>query len=214
LGERLHIFDEIRVSDTVRSAAWIATEYNNQFDPDSFYAIENVIENPKGLVGPSEVSWYSQDWIYRNKLTIDPNKVGIDPYYKQITITTGSNSLPIDYSVSVTLDHEALVNSGKSRLDGDDIRIKYNNSGEMIELDRMLDPSSSWNSNETKIWFKTQSSISASSSNYDYYLYYGNLFKERIIMSSLFKMLLTGLMSSLLIACTTAVPVGGIYTDI
>ncbi|MHA2101519.1 MAG: LamG-like jellyroll fold domain-containing protein, partial [Candidatus Kariarchaeaceae archaeon] len=32
-------FDEIRVLDTVRSESWIVTEYNNQFDPSSFYSI-------------------------------------------------------------------------------------------------------------------------------------------------------------------------------
>ncbi|MFX0137061.1 MAG: DUF2341 domain-containing protein, partial [Candidatus Hodarchaeota archaeon] len=31
--------DEVRLSDVVRSADWIATEYNNQYDPDSFYTI-------------------------------------------------------------------------------------------------------------------------------------------------------------------------------
>ncbi|MHA2156422.1 MAG: DUF2341 domain-containing protein [Candidatus Hodarchaeales archaeon] len=170
------LFDEIRVSDTVRSAAWIATEFNNQNDLSSFYTIETVDENPIGLVGPSEALWYNPDWIYRNKLTIDPNKVGIDPYYKQIPITTGSSSLPSGYSISVTFNHADLVSSGKSRIDGNDIRIKYNNSGEMIELDRMLDPGSSWNSNSTKIWFKIQGAIPASSSNYNYYLYYGNIF--------------------------------------
>ena len=73
---------------------------------------------------------------------------------------------------------EKLVNSGRSRIDGNDIRIKFNNSGEIIELDRMLDPGSSWNSNSTKIWFQTQSAISSSSSNYDYFLFYGNKFTQ------------------------------------
>lgn len=35
------IIDEVRVSDTARSADWIATEYNNQNDPSSFYTISS-----------------------------------------------------------------------------------------------------------------------------------------------------------------------------
>ncbi|MFW9964335.1 MAG: LamG-like jellyroll fold domain-containing protein [Candidatus Sifarchaeia archaeon] len=32
-------FDEIRVTGAVRSSEWISTEYNNQYDPSSFYSI-------------------------------------------------------------------------------------------------------------------------------------------------------------------------------
>jgi len=38
----------------------------------------------------------------------------------------------------------------------------------------VLDPSSSWNTGSTKIWFKTQAAISANSSDENYYLYHGN----------------------------------------
>jgi hypothetical protein len=31
------LIDEIRISNTVRSDAWIKTEYNNQSDPSNFY---------------------------------------------------------------------------------------------------------------------------------------------------------------------------------
>ena len=31
--------DEVRISNTVRSADWIATEYNNQSSPSAFYTI-------------------------------------------------------------------------------------------------------------------------------------------------------------------------------
>jgi hypothetical protein len=31
--------DEIRISGVVRSADWIATEYNNQFSPATFYTV-------------------------------------------------------------------------------------------------------------------------------------------------------------------------------
>ena len=31
--------DEVRLSNVARSAAWISTEYNNQYAPASFYVI-------------------------------------------------------------------------------------------------------------------------------------------------------------------------------
>ncbi|MFX1572394.1 MAG: hypothetical protein ACFFB0_06565 [Promethearchaeota archaeon] len=33
------LFDEVRLSNITRSPEWIATEYNNQYDPDNFYFI-------------------------------------------------------------------------------------------------------------------------------------------------------------------------------
>jgi hypothetical protein len=33
------ILDEVRVSNTVRSAGWILTEYRNQYAPASFYSV-------------------------------------------------------------------------------------------------------------------------------------------------------------------------------
>jgi hypothetical protein len=31
--------DEVRISNIVRSAAWISTEYNNQSSPSTFYSV-------------------------------------------------------------------------------------------------------------------------------------------------------------------------------
>ena len=50
----------------------------------------------------------------------------------------------------------------------------YWNGLSWVELDRMLDPGSSWNSASTRLWFQTQAPIGASSSDSDYYIYYGN----------------------------------------
>ncbi|MFH1521336.1 MAG: hypothetical protein ABIF18_00085, partial [archaeon] len=40
------LIDEVRISNVARSAGWIATEYNNQFSPDSFYSVgEEIVES-------------------------------------------------------------------------------------------------------------------------------------------------------------------------
>ena len=42
------LMDEVRISDTVRSSDWILTEYNNQYDPDSFFdiGIQQLVSPP------------------------------------------------------------------------------------------------------------------------------------------------------------------------
>ena len=95
-------------------------------------------------------------------------------YRDPVTITAGSSAVPAGYAVSITFDHAALVTAGKSLANGDDLRVVYWNGASWIELDRFLDPGSSWDSATTEVWFKTQVAIGASSSDTDHFLYYGN----------------------------------------
>jgi hypothetical protein len=57
--------DEIRISNVVRSADWIATQYNNQNDTASFYTL-----------GAEEINKAS--WLYRKQIIIDSSKVTAD----------------------------------------------------------------------------------------------------------------------------------------
>jgi YD repeat-containing protein len=59
--------DETRFSNTSRSADWIATEYNNQSSPATFYSISSF---------PSVQSWaWPNGYGYRRVITIDHTKV-------------------------------------------------------------------------------------------------------------------------------------------
>jgi hypothetical protein len=93
-------------------------------------------------------------------------------YRKQLTVSA-SAAVPSGYTVSLTFDHAALVSAGKSLASGNDLRVLYWTGAAWSELDRLLDPASAWNNGSTKIWFKTPASISSSSSDNNYYLYYG-----------------------------------------
>jgi len=97
-------------------------------------------------------------------------------YRQQVTVTTGAASVSSGYSVIAALNHASLVDAGKSQSGGDDVRVVYWNSGGCTwsELDRALDENSTWNSSGTNVWFKLQAGIPASSSDGNYYLYYGN----------------------------------------
>ncbi|MFX1544487.1 MAG: DUF2341 domain-containing protein, partial [Promethearchaeota archaeon] len=142
------LIDEARISKSARSSEWILTSYKNQISPSVFYSLGQE----------SQIAWFNPDWSYR----------------KEVTVAADTTDVPAGYSIHLTFDHATLVSEGKSLANGNDIRIVYWDGSQWNDLDRMLDTDSSWNSDSTKIWFKTQTSIPASSSDSSYYLYYGN----------------------------------------
>jgi hypothetical protein len=62
------LLDEIRVATALRSAAWIATEYNNQADPASFFSIAQEEGYSEG--------WADGSFTRRKEIVIDANQVG------------------------------------------------------------------------------------------------------------------------------------------
>jgi type II secretory pathway pseudopilin PulG len=95
-------------------------------------------------------------------------------YREPITVRT-ANAVAADYAVALTFNHAALVTIGKSLASGDDVRVRYWNGAGFVELDRVLDPTSSWNTVTTRIWFRLQTPLGAGSTDANYYLHYGNL---------------------------------------
>ncbi len=134
------VFDEIRVSDVVRSTDWSTAQHMSMTD--------------------TFVEFGGEDKGYQ--------------YRKKITVIAGSDRIPAGHSVSIILDHATLVSQGKSQVGGEDIRISYWNASYWMELNRVLDPGSSWNSNSTTIWFSIQRNINAFAADGNHYLHYGN----------------------------------------
>ncbi len=91
-----------------------------------------------------------------------------------ITVTAGTTAAPTDYSMYVTIDHARMVSTGRSLASGDDVRVVYWNGGGWVELDRLLDDQSSWNTWRMGLWFRTQAAIPANTTDDNYYIYYGN----------------------------------------
>ena len=142
---------------------------------------EISIKDDLSRLHSSGVGWYNSSWSYRKKIAVNHSQVGEVPWFneswdyrRKISLTTGSSAIPVNYSVSLEFNHSNLVSAGKSQADGDDIRVIYWNGSDLNEIDRTIDSNSTWNSDATKIWFATQAAISASSSDCNYYLYYGN----------------------------------------
>jgi hypothetical protein len=74
---------------------------------------------------------------------------------------------PEGVSIELVVPHGALVLEDKALANGDDLRIYFDDGSGSTELDRFLDPASSWNTVSTKIWFRTQPGAGS------YHLYYG-----------------------------------------
>ena len=60
------VIDEVRISNVVRSTGWIATEYNNQYDPKSFYSVSGRFELDPPI---------PEDFNYYKIITIDSDEV-------------------------------------------------------------------------------------------------------------------------------------------
>ncbi len=95
-------------------------------------------------------------------------------YREQISIRAPT-AVAAGYAVALAFNHASLVTAGKSLASGDDVRVRYWNGTSMVELDRVVDPMSAWNTAATRIWFSLQAPIAASGTVNNYYLYYGNL---------------------------------------
>ncbi|MGH7583383.1 MAG: DUF2341 domain-containing protein [Gemmatimonadales bacterium] len=93
---------------------------------------------------------------------------------RQAKITAGTANVPTGYSVAVQLDHATMVGGGHALASGNDVRVAHWTGAQWVELDRVLDNGSAWNTGTTMIWFQTQSAINANASDTTYYVYYGN----------------------------------------
>ncbi len=89
--------DEVRISSMARSEDWIATEYNNQYDPSSFYSVSSS----KQVYVPSFI-----DFSYYKEITIDHTKI------------SGTSNL-LNFPVLVSLFDSDLHTAVQP--DGDDI---------------------------------------------------------------------------------------------
>jgi len=75
---------------------------------------------------------------------------------------------PEGYTIALAFDHGSLVADGKSLASGDDVRVEYDDGSGPVEIDRVLDDSSTWNTTGTIVYFRIQPGMGT------YRLKYGN----------------------------------------
>ena len=95
--------------------------------------------------------------------------------YRELISVRAQNAVAAGYAVALTFNHASLVTAGKSLASGDDVRVRYWTGTSMVELDRVVDPTSAWNTATTTIWFPLQAAIAANGTVSNYYINYGNL---------------------------------------
>jgi hypothetical protein len=122
------ILDELRISNTPRSAEWIATEYNNQYYPDTFYTVNQEDINTSA-------------WTYRKEITINNEKVTGDIDGFPVLIQTTDSDLAT-YAQSDGDDIVFTDWDGKSQL-SHEIELYNSGTGELIAWVKMANISSS-----------------------------------------------------------------------
>ncbi|MHA1913417.1 MAG: DUF2341 domain-containing protein [Promethearchaeota archaeon] len=141
--------DEVRMSSRPRSAGWINTEYENQYDPDSFYSIGS-----------------------EQTVTLEPSKVIDFMYYKIITIDqtqvsgTGSHT---NFPVLISIIDEDLKYHAQP--DGDDIAFSVGGEWLNHEIEE-FDQAYSGTQAHLRVWVQIPSL--STSINTTLIMYYGN----------------------------------------
>lgn len=94
--------------------------------------------------------------------------------YRRRVFIEAETALPAGYAIELEIDHAAWVDAGRSRSDGDDVRLFYATADDYVEHHRVVDPASSWNRADTRIWFKLPGHLGGDKKLKQFYLYYDN----------------------------------------
>ncbi|MEX2596453.1 MAG: DUF2341 domain-containing protein [Salibacteraceae bacterium] len=147
------LIDEVRISDAVRSEAWIATEYENQNDPGSFYSVGSELAANTAPIVPVCNSGY------KKVITIDETEVE-------------GSSTHTNFPVLISLtdnDLRTVANGGNvENANGWDIVFTDNN---LVPLDQDIesfDPTTG----ELVVWVKVPAL--PATVDYEIFMLYGN----------------------------------------
>ena len=142
--------DEVRISNTARSAEWIETEFNNQGNPSNFHTVGTL------ETSPITDEWPNPLFRYRKNLTIAASKV------------SGSGFLT-NFPVLIDITDSDLK-SGEVQADGDDILFTDENGVKLAyEMESFIQTSSD---GHLRAWVKIPSVSAITNTNFT--MYYGN----------------------------------------
>ncbi|MCK4284663.1 MAG: DUF2341 domain-containing protein [Candidatus Lokiarchaeota archaeon] len=123
--------DEFRLSNVIRSADWIATEYNNQYDPNSFYSVDveqtsltnlqvNAVDLYSNVIPNVNISMYENSNLIRSAIAgtngsvTFENIISIENKYN-FTVSMTSNILPYK-TIIINVTSEAILVEGASQI--------------------------------------------------------------------------------------------------
>jgi hypothetical protein len=143
------IIDEVRMSNTVRSAGWFTTSYENQRDPSSFYQMSN--DTCGGQFG--------FNFTYCKKVTVD---------YTQVSGSTDLSDFPLLVNITSN-DLKSVANGGRVESDqGDDIIFRTSGCAKLEHEIESYDATTG----TLVAWVKI-TTLSASADT-EVYMYYGD----------------------------------------
>ncbi|MFW9904138.1 MAG: DUF2341 domain-containing protein, partial [Candidatus Thorarchaeota archaeon] len=143
--------DEVRISNVSRSVDWIVTEYNNQYDLNSFYSV-----SPKET-SPVSVDWAQSLYRYRKNITINASQVLDD-------LT--------NFTVLVDLNDPDLHDTEKVQADGDDIVFTDASGTPLAHEIEVFDQTGNGTHAHLVAWIKVP--ILSDTSDTNITMYYGN----------------------------------------
>lgn len=158
--------DEVRIYNTAKTAGMVATEYNNQYSPNTFYSYGNSETMVRGSAGNTlsstlrlGPSWYNLSWGYRKEISVNKNKVGTTyPIY----------NFPMMVSITDPELKYSSLGGRVGKTDGTDI-VFTDSSG--TKLSHEIEKYAS-TTGELVVWVKVP--YISSSANTNIYMYYGN----------------------------------------
>ncbi|MCK4649723.1 DUF2341 domain-containing protein [Candidatus Pacearchaeota archaeon] len=153
------LIDEVRISNVARTAGWIATEYNNQYSPDSFYSVGGEVASSEidmSYNSSADLYYYNRTFEYAGNYSweLECSKSGFEglsgsgvervriPLFNQTSLglTTGLTSVNYnegaDLMVNISMGNIDFSSSG---YDLEDIWVettKPDNSKENVSLVR------------------------------------------------------------------------------
>ncbi|MHA2248493.1 MAG: DUF2341 domain-containing protein, partial [Candidatus Hodarchaeales archaeon] len=145
------IIDEVRISKVARTAAWLETQYNNQFDPNSFYSVESE------EYSPIEDKWAFPQFKYRKTITIDSDQISTDL---------------ANFPVLLNLSDSDIHDSGKVQADGDDILFTDSLGTKLDHEIEFFDQTGNSTHAHLVAWVNVPNLLSTSDTNIT--MYYGN----------------------------------------
>ena len=95
-------------------------------------------------------------------------------YYRapiNMTNTSASATLPVEYTVQLTLDTANLITSGRMLTTCEDLRVGSVQGADVYEIDRVVE---NCNTANTRVWFALQRPILPGANDTGYYLFYGD----------------------------------------
>jgi len=140
------IIEEFRIYNSIHDANWIKTEYNNQYDPSSFYSISNAIKIYASI----------DDFKYYKEIIINPS------------VVSGTSNL-LNFPFLISIFDIDLHN--KAQPDGDDIAF-YDGTEWLAHEIEVFDPN--YNSTHAQLiaWVRIPSLSWTTDTKI--YMYYGN----------------------------------------